>query len=262
MEKIENSLRDLLNEREIIARCELLNRTYDFVRDAALSASEKEDLHKLVGKQLAAGIFANLLSGAPIFFNLPKLDTYTLLNGKIFHFIHTKKYGKQDFDNAYRKFQKSIPDLQVVLCKNLVGLLKDFMTNAGYELTEASSQRFRFEAHGAKADCFIRTSIRSLNLDDCRPEPEADCIILVPSSESLELFMQFFRENGLAVEDAGVQIWVANLEQGTIDPFIGYTTDMDIYRLFKNPRLAQMVRSTWDSQSRAEIGLSKQKGDK
>jgi len=44
---------------------------------------------------------------------------------------------------------------------------------------------------------------------------------------------------------AGLQVWLANLEQGTINPFIGYTTDMDIYRQFNNPRLAEMVRTNW-----------------
>ena len=64
--------------------------------------------------------------------------------------------------------------------------------------------------------------------------------------------MKFFREKGRAFEEAGIQIWVANLEQGAIDPFIGYTTDLDIYGQFKNPRLADMVRSTWGSKSSAK----------
>jgi hypothetical protein len=63
--------------------------------------------------------------------------------------------------------------------------------------------------------------------------------------------MKLFREKGAKFEAAGIQIWVVNLEQGTIDPFIGYTTDLDIYRQFKNPRLAEMVRSTWGSKSSA-----------
>ena len=57
--------------------------------------------------------------------------------------------------------------------------------------------------------------------------------------------MQFFQENGQAAEDKGLQIWIMNLEKGTIDPFIGYTTDLDIYNQFDNPRLAEMVRNNW-----------------
>jgi hypothetical protein len=251
MDRIGSSLRDLLRNREIIARCELLNRTYDFVRAAHLSPFEKKELGRLVGEHVEAGIFANILSGTPIFFDLPKLDTYTVLNGKIFHFIHTQKYGKKDFDNAYLKFKTSIPELKIVLRQNLADLLTLFMTEAGYKVADVSSQRLRFEAPGRKADCHIYTSIRSLNVDEYLVEPVDDYILLVPSGENLEPFMQFFREKGAASEESGIQIWVVNLEQGNIDPFIGYTTDLDIYRQFKNPRLAEMVRTTWGSKVKA-----------
>jgi len=84
-----------------------------------------------------------------------------------------------------------------------------------------------------------------LNIDEYKVENGADCIILVPSSESLEPFVQFFREKGEQAEEKDLQIWIMNLEKGTIDPFIGYTTDLDIYNQFDNPRLAEMVRNNW-----------------
>lgn len=239
LDRIGDPLRAMLREREIIARCELLNRTYDLVRSAHLSPSEKEELQKLVGKKIESGVFSNILSGTPIFFDLPKLDAYTLLNGRIFHFIHTQKYGKQDFEKAFSRFQASMPELRTMLRQNMADLLAGLMIDAGYSLVDGASRRLGFEASGRKADCIIYTSIRSINLD------ESDCILLVPSDENLDPFMQFFREKGAAAEESGLQIWVANLEQGSIDPFIGYTTDMDIYKQFRNPRLAQMVRSTW-----------------
>lgn len=254
IERIETPLRNLLMDRRIIARCELLNRTYDFVRAAQLSTSEVIDLKSLVGEHVGAGVFANLLSSSPIFLDIPRLDTYTLLNDKIFHFNHTEKYGKQDFDNAYRNFQASIPELRAVLRQNMIDLITEFMAEAGYMVAEGSSRTIVFEAPGRRADCQIFTSINSLNLDYRRQDSEADYIILVPSGDNLEPFMKFFREKGKAIEESGVQVWVVNLEQGTIDPFIGYTTDLDIYRQFKNPRLAEMVRSTWSSKAGSSTG--------
>lgn len=258
IERIGGSLRELLKEREIIARCELLNRIYEAVREAMLTDAEREDLQKMVGSHIAAGIFASMMSGSPIFFDLPKLDTYTQINGKIFHFLHTQRYSKQDFDNAYRKFLISLPELKSMLCQSLVDLLTEFMQNAGYHLVEEKpiergSHYLRFEAKGRKVNALVFTSIKSLDMSKLRKEAEsvtdsrdgADSVILVPSSESLEPFVQFFREKSAEVEEAGVQIWIANMEKGTIDPFIGYTTDMDIYEQFKNPRLAEMVRSNW-----------------
>lgn len=115
IDRIGSSLRELLGEREIIARCELLHRTYDFVRNAELGSKDREELQRMVGPRIAPGIFASMMSGTPIFFDLPRLDTYAQMNGQIFHFIHTQKYSKQDFDNAYRKFLASQPLLKVIL---------------------------------------------------------------------------------------------------------------------------------------------------
>jgi hypothetical protein len=253
IERIGITLKNLLMDREIIARCELLNRTYDFVRAAHLSTSEVIDLKGLVGEHVGAGVFANLLSSTPIF-DIPRLDTYTLLNGKIFHFNHTERYGKQNFDNAYRNFQESIPELRTVLRQNMIDLITEFMAEAGYMVAESSSRTLVFEAPGRRADCQLFTSVNLLNLDYRRQDSEADYIILIPSGDNLEPFMKFFREKGVTFEEAGIQVWIVNLEQGIIDPFIGYTTDLDIYRQFKNPRLAEMVRSTWSSKAGSSTG--------
>lgn len=251
LDRIGGPLRALLGKNEIIARCELLNRTYDIVRAADLSPSEKEEMKRLVGSSVAPGIFSNILSGTPIFLDLPKLDTYTVLSGRIFHFVHTQKYAKLDFESAYRRFQISMPELKAILRKNLDELLTNLMENAGYRLVNSewssASGRLLFEASDRKADCMICTSIRAISLEESLPKDGSCSIILVPSGENLAPFMQFFRESGAEYEESGIQIWIGNLEQGSIDPFIGHTTDMDIYRQFKNPRLAEQVRSTWGS---------------
>jgi hypothetical protein len=245
IDKIAGALRELLKEKEIIARCELLLRTYDIVFAANLSDQESLALQKMVGGRIAPGIFASIMSGESVFFDLPKLDTYTQINGHIFHFLHTKRYNKQDFDEASRKFLQSLPELKGILCRSLDGLLKDFMASAGYSLSREGPQDLIFSAGERDMQTFVVSSVKSLDIDKFKSPGKMESAILVPSSESLEPFVQFFREKGQVAEDAGIQVWVANLEQGTIDPFIGYTTDMDIYEQFKNPRLAEMVRTNW-----------------
>ncbi len=188
-----------------------------------------------------------MMSDMPIFNDLPKLDTYTQIDGRIFHFLHTQRYSKQDFDNAYRKFLTSLPEIKSMLRRSLTDLLKELMRDAGYSLVDEGPGGLRFEARGRKVNALVFASIGSLDMSKFRKEAgdEADSVILVPSTESLEPFVQFFREKGALIEEAGIQVWVANMEKGTIDPFIGYTTDLDIYEQFKNPRLAEMVRSNW-----------------
>ncbi len=135
IDKITGPLRELLREREIIARCELLLRTYDVVRAAKLTDQETIELKKMVGgERIVPGIFASIMSKTPVF-DLPGLDTYTQMDGRIFHFLHTKRYSKQDFANANSKLLRSLPDLKIILRQSLSDLLKDFMQDAGYSLT-------------------------------------------------------------------------------------------------------------------------------
>jgi len=245
IDKIAGPLRKVLREREIIARCELLLRTYDIVRAADLSEEEREDLHKIVGKKIAPGIFASIMSKEPAFFDLPRLDTFTQMDGRIFHFLHTKKYSKQDFAEANRKFLNSIPELKTIMRQSLTSLLVEFMTEAGYSQTSEKPEELLFSARDRKVRAYVATSVNSLDLDKCWGEEGEDVVVLVPSGENLEPFVQFYRQNGRTAEDKEIQIWVTNMEKGSIDPFVGYTTDLDIYNLFENPRLAEMVRNNW-----------------
>jgi len=245
IEKIAGPLRELLREREIIARCEFLLRTYDIVRSAKLSEQERMELVKTVGKRIAPGIFASIMSKEPIFPDLPLLDTYTQIDDRVFHFSHTKKYRKQDFVNAANMLLASLPDLKIILQQCLVDRVKDFMEDAGYTLTAQSGQELTFSAAKSTAKVFAVTSVKSLDINNYNPEPGIDYIVLVPSSETLGPFVQFFQENGQAAEDKGLKVWIMNLEKGIIDPFIGYTSDLDLYNQFDNPRLAEMVRSNW-----------------
>jgi hypothetical protein len=245
IEKIAGPLRELLAEQEIIARCELLLRTYQIVRSAHLCEEEREDLAAQVGKRIAPGIFASIVGKEPIFFDLPALDTYTQMNGRIFHFLHTKKYSQQDFSNASSRFLRSIPELRAMLLQCMTDRLEEFMKDAGYALTTKGERSMTFSAEKRNAQAFVLPSVRSLKIDDIQTADGIDCIILVPSSESLEPFVQFFQESGRSAEERDLQIWIMNLEKGTIDPFVGYTSDLDIYNQFDNPRLAEMVRNNW-----------------
>jgi hypothetical protein len=247
-ELISLSLRELLAEKEIIARCELLYRTYGYVRKAELDRKEREELENLVGRPIAPGIFASIMGDNPIFSDLPRLDSYTLLSDRLFHFSHAKRYSKADFDQAYYRFLSSVPELRTILRASLGDLLKEFMAEAGYQLSTERGEELRFQAANRRARAFVYASISSIDREHLAA-PDEECILLVPSKESLAPFIEFFREEGEGVVERGLQVWVANMERGTIDPFVGYTADMDIYRQFNNPRLAETVRTYWKASS-------------
>lgn len=241
-EIIVKRLGELLTKRRIIARAELLQRIYQYVREAGLDEAEREELEKMLGKDhVAAGIFADILGGDPAFINLPHLDSAITLNGRIFHFVHADNYGDDDFKGAYNQFQAALEELKGLVVLNLQDLLVEFMGGAGYLLEHDSHGRIIF-ASGEKTISFrIFPAIGDVMI----VEGMEGSAIIVPHEESPGPFVDYFQEKGVATEEAGVKIWVANMEDGSISPFIGYPKDMAVYKQFKNPRMALMVKDQW-----------------
>jgi hypothetical protein len=233
----------LLAEKEIIARYELLQRVYDCVRKADLSPEEKEELKKALGKKnVASGVFFNILSGDPIFKSLPKLDSVMKINDRMFHFVHTGNYADPDFALAFKRYRDSEKEVRELVRLNLKDLLVEFMEGAGYAIADGSSGRLAFAGpEDRRLDFRVFPSIQEVEL----VEGMEGSIVIVPHSESPGPFVAFFREKGKEAELAEIKVWVANMEQGTIDPFIGYPKDLAIYKQFNNPRMAMMVKTNW-----------------
>lgn len=243
IEVIESCLGDILTQKEIISRYELLQRVYQCVREADLSSEERSELEEMVGeKNVAAGIFHNVLGKDPIFTNIPKLDSAMQVNDVMFHFVHTGNYGDPEFAKAFSKYQKAEEELKALSSLNLKDLLVEFMDGAGYVLKEDNSGKLTFaNSNDERLDFRIFASIQEVEIVDGMK----GSVAIAPHGESPGPFIDFFHEKGIEADKSEVKVWVANMEAGTIDPFIGYPKDMEIYKQFSNPRLALMVKDHW-----------------
>jgi len=243
IEFIGGCLSALLTEKEIIARYELLQRIYDCVRRENLSSEENDRLKKTFEKKnVASGIFVNILCGEPIFINLPKLDSVMNINDRIFHFVHTGNYSDPDFEMAFKRYRDSEKEVRELVSLNLKDPLMEFMEGAGYAIADESSGRLAFAGpDDQRLDFRIVPSIQDVVL----VEGMEGSVVIVPHAESPGPFIAFFQEKGKEAELAEIKVWVANMEQGTIDPFIGYPKDLAIYKQFNNPRMAMMVKTNW-----------------
>ncbi len=74
---------------------------------------------------------------------------------------------------------------------------------------------------------------------------DGEYVVVVPTENEVTPFLRFFRRNSERVKDAGFKIWVANTDQMSIDPFIGYPKDFTLLRGFKNPKVASQINSLW-----------------
>ncbi|MHC1630896.1 MAG: DUF6834 family protein [Methanotrichaceae archaeon] len=235
-------LQALIEDRRIIARCELLHRIYELVRRADLDASEREKLESMVGKRLAPGIFTSIMSGAPPFELIGVASSITLHN-RIFQYVEC--YSQTDYERAYNQFLNSTMELRELVILDLKTVLLDFMTDAGYHLEEESPRRVLFTNQTDQLDCQIYPSIKAMDIEKIEKTEKCTVLLVPQHGESPEPFIEFYKEKGRAIEEAELQIWVASLEEGMINPFIGYPKDINIYNQFKYPKLAMEIRSIW-----------------
>jgi len=243
VEVIGEKLIALLSEKKIIARYELLHRVYQYVREANLNESESAELRKLLeNDDIAVGIFFNILSGNPIFVNLPQLDSAMQVNNVMFHFVHTGNYGDPELAKAFKQYQDAEDEINELASINLKYLLTNFMTNAGYVLVDDAFGKLTFNGpKDNKLEFRIFTSIEDVEIVDGME----GSVILVPHAESPGPFLSFYHQKGVEVEMTETKVWVANMEKATIDPFIGYPKDLAIYKQFNDPQLAMKVKTTW-----------------
>lgn len=239
---IGESLQALIEDRRIIARCELLHRIYELVRRADLDASERDELESVVGKRLAPGIFTSIMSGAPPF-ELAGVARFTTLHNRIFQYVEC--YSQADYERAYNQFLNSKEELRELVILDLKTMLLDFMTDAGYHIEEESPRRALFTNQTDHLDCQIYPSIKAIDIENIENIGKCTVLLVPQHGESPEPFIEFYKEKGRAIEEAELQMWVANLEEGMIDPFIGYPKDINIYNQFKHPKLAMKIRSIW-----------------
>ncbi len=74
---------------------------------------------------------------------------------------------------------------------------------------------------------------------------DGEYVVAVTTETEIFPFLRFFRKNSDRVSDAGMKIWVINVDQMSIDPFIGYPKDFTLLKGFKNPKVASQINSLW-----------------
>ncbi|WP_457591266.1 DUF6834 family protein [Geoglobus sp.] len=76
-------------------------------------------------------------------------------------------------------------------------------------------------------------------------EFDGEYVVIVPTEDEITHFLRFFARHSEKVKNAGFKIWVVNVKEKTIDPFIGYPKDFLLLKGFKNPKIATQINSLW-----------------
>lgn len=160
-----------------------------------------------------------------------------------FRHIHTCKPTKEQIESAYdelvnsRRLLESIPVMREVTDRFFSGY-----TAEGGLLRIYSKGKNRYGVYyslidDVGEDIDIHESVAR--------EFDGEYVVVVPTEEEITHFLRFFARHSEKVKNAGFKIWVVNVKEKTIDPFIGYPKDFLLLKGFKNPRIATQINSLW-----------------
>ncbi len=160
-----------------------------------------------------------------------------------FRHIHTCAPTRELIGEAYDEYIKSKKILDSI--DKMKEITDRFFT--GYEVRDGlvriyTKKRFRYGVFYS----IIDDVERFLNVHERFAKNfEGEYVIVVPTENEITPFLRFFRNNSEKVKEADFRIWVANVDQMSIDPFIGYPKDFTLLKGFRNPKVASQINSLW-----------------
>lgn len=160
-----------------------------------------------------------------------------------FRHLHTCSPSKENLEDAYERYIKS----------------KKFLDSL--EIMEEVTDKF-FNGYGVESGLIriytkgkYRYGVYYSIIEDVGEDIEihekvsesfdGEYVVVVPTEDEITKFLKFFTNYSERVKKAGFKMWVVNVKEKTIDPFIGYPKDFTLLKGFKNPRIASQINSLW-----------------
>ncbi len=226
------------------------------IRECVSSRSdlEREELERVLDGNLEDLIFRSITTREDkISVFSPDMHTKVNYQGEIFYCLPTHRYLSEELDDAFLRWTTMRTPLSTL--KNVVGM---FLGSAGYQiLTQKQTLSVKvgnreYEYLGLSAEkenkkplhVFIFSSIKFVPHFipiSAASEAKGTVVIVVPTEKTPAPFISFFREHDIG----DTQIWVADVNKRTIDPFMGFAEDEEIEVNFANPEKARSAVSMW-----------------
>jgi hypothetical protein len=237
-------------ERKVLAEDELrvkIRESVDLLTDEARAALERR-----LGGNLEEALFASITSPDKISLFSPDLRTRINYQGEVFYCLPIHGYLAEELEAAFLRWAKLKTPLGV-----LKKVLTRFLERSGYRITAESGGcgTDHIELSAAKGDepgkrlrLFLFPSIKFVpRFVEEHPEGweqlpgGEEQVIVVPTEKTPAPFISFVREQ----EIADALIWVVDLANRTVNPFIGTPRDPALESNFENPEQARRAVSEW-----------------
>lgn len=186
-------------------------------------------------------VLTESIVGEPISVYSPNLTSKRNYLGETFYHYPTHDFLAAELEEAFNRLTK-------IRAGGKLGSIGDAVSSllkkSGYEVESeaaaegAAERRLKAAKGERKLDVLILSSINVAGDYADKMDEARDYVIVIPTENTPAPFIQFCREKADDFAGKRLQIWVVDPAKKTVNPFLGYTHDDDIYRNFENPKLA------------------------
>ena len=236
MNEIIKTLSKMLNEREVVT-CEELARK-------AIRAVFKSKLENALSldRKLIQEIVDSYIE-CPTSLSCIHFSEKVEIGNVCFYHLHTSKPTKEKFEDAYREYVISNRFLNAI--DKIDKILKEFFN--GYSIKdgivrEYSNGKYKYAVFYSLIDDIAEDLDFHIKF---AKKYNGEYVIVTLTEKDPGPFIKFFKKYSEKIKAANIKIWVADVENECIDPFIGYPRDFRLLKGFKNPKIATIINSLW-----------------
>jgi len=218
----------------------------------ALTTAERARLERDVGGNTEAQLFTSITSTEKLSVFSPDLRTKINYQGEVFYCLPVHGYLAAELESAFLRWAKLRSPLGT-----LRDVLQEFLERCGYSILSepAGAETSDLAMHAEKAEGALQYRLRLFIFSSIKFVPpfmdthhglpdgkaEAEMVMVVPTEKTPAPFISFVREHDVS----NAQIWILEVDNRTVNPFIGMPTDPELEKNFANPEQARKAVSTW-----------------
>ncbi|MEW6034612.1 MAG: hypothetical protein AB1603_07140 [Chloroflexota bacterium] len=187
-------------------------------------------------------VLVSSIVGEPISVYSPNLTSKRNYLGETFYHYPTHEFLADELEEAFKRLAKIRAMGALDTVEDIVGA---FLSKSGYEVVSRPSKRDPLgcrEMSATKGEkrlfVFVVPSVNFVAECASLLEEGKEYAMALPTEKTPAPFIRFCHEQASEFEGKKLQIWVVDPERKTVNPFLGYTHDDDIFKNFDDPKMA------------------------
>lgn len=212
VKQVWDELRDYVNEFNVVSKTELIAEINELLF-SLFTDEEREKMESEFSMKPTLFFFESIVGETPHSVYSPHLSEKDSFHGETYYHAHTYPAKEEDIKKAYER-------LEQIKFKATTNILKNTLEKAGYRLkTENNMVLAKKSGYTLKCTIFSNPETIKSNIQKS-PNEYKETVIVVPTETSISPFKELYKESNKLLDNQTI-IWVANIQNYSLSPFIG-----------------------------------------